>query len=104
MKILAEEIKVRQRLEYTLKNRITRAAKKYHAYRRFIYRQLKKQDGTVRSSVLKLRRPEKNSSTAHTKAELDLIKRMLKRNGNYGLKCMEDAKNRNEYKRSFENM
>ncbi|ERJ80331.1 hypothetical protein HMPREF1987_01962 [Peptostreptococcaceae bacterium oral taxon 113 str. W5053] len=42
MKILAEEIKVRQRLEYTLKNRITRAAKKYHAYRRFIYRQLKK--------------------------------------------------------------
>lgn len=49
-----------------------------------MYRQLEKYDGTVRSLALQSRKPHK-SPNKHTEAEWDLIKRMLKRNGVYGL-------------------
>ncbi len=69
----------------------------------FVYRQLKKWDGTVRSLALKSRRPHSHPA-AHTKEEHKLIKRMLKRNGTYGLaevyvRCVKKG-----YKRSFGSM
>lgn len=104
MKIITEEMRFRQRLcEYAIKHEITRAARRYHTNRQFVYRQLKKYDGTVRSLALKSRRPH-SSPKAHKKEELALIQRMLKRNGVYGLaevyvRCREKG-----YKRSFTSM
>mgnify|MGYP001687603091 CR=1 FL=1 len=48
-----------------------------------MYRKLEKYNERVRSLALKSGRP-KNSSSVHTESELDLIKRMLRRNGKYG--------------------
>ena len=104
MEIITEEMRFRQRLcEYAIKYGVTRAARRYHTNRQFVYRQLKKYDGTVRSLALKSRRPH-SSPNAHTKEELALIRRMLKRNGVYGLaevyvRCREKG-----YKRSFASM
>lgn len=104
MSIITEEMRYRQKLcEYAKKNGVTKAARRYHTNRQFVYRQLKKYDGTVRSLALKSRRPL-NIPNAHTEEELDLIKRMLKRNGVYGLaevyvRCCEKG-----YKRSFSSM
>ena len=78
-------MKYRQRLcEYALKYGVTKAARRYHTYRQFVYRQLEKYDGTVQSLALRSRRPH-TSPNSHTDDELKLIKRMLKRNGIYGL-------------------
>ena len=85
MKSITEEMKYRQRLcEYALKYGVTKAARRYHTYRQFVYRQLEKYDGTVQSLALRSRRPH-TSPNSHTDDELKLIKRMLKRNGIYGL-------------------
>lgn len=85
MKIITEEMRFRQRLcEYALKYGVTKAARKYQTNRQFVYRQLKKYDGNVRSLALRSRKP-KHSPNAHTEEELTLIRRMLKRNGIYGL-------------------
>lgn len=85
MKIITEEMRFRQRLcEYALKYGVTKAARKYQTNRQFVYRQLKKYDGNVRSLALRSRKP-KHSPNAHTEEEFALIRRMLKRNGIYGL-------------------
>ena len=85
MKIITEEMRFRQRLcEYALKYGVTKAARNDQTNRQFVYRQLKKYDGNVRSLALRSRKP-KNSPSAHTEEELALIRRMLKRNGVYGL-------------------
>ena len=61
MKIITEEMRFLRRLcEYALKNGVTRAARRYQTNRQFVYRQLKKYDGDVRSLVLKSRRPQNN--------------------------------------------
>lgn len=84
MKNITEEMRFRQHLcEYALKNGVTRAAGRY-TNRQFVYRQFKKYDGDVRSLALKSRRPH-NNPNAHNEEELDLIRRMLRRKGIYGL-------------------
>lgn len=104
MSIVTEEMKFRQRLcEYALKYGVTKAARRYHTYRQFVYRQLKKYNGDVKSLALQSRKPE-HSPKAHTDGELELIQRMLKRNGVYGLaevyvRCKEKG-----YTRSFGSM
>ncbi len=104
MKIITEEMRFRQRLcEYAIKNGVTKAARRYHTNRQFVYKQLKKYDGNVRSLALRSRKPH-NNPNAHTEAELLLIKRMLKRNGIYGLaevyvRCCSKG-----YRRSFGSM
>ena len=71
MKSITEEMKYRQRLcEYALKYGVTKAARRYHTYRQFVYRQLEKYDGTVRSLALKSRRSH-TSLTSHTDDELN---------------------------------
>ena len=104
MKSITEEMRFRQRLcEYALKNGVTKAARRYQTNRQFIYRQLEKYDGNVRSLKLRSRRPQ-HSPNAHTEEELALIQRMLKRNGVYGLaevyvRCISKG-----YMRSFGSM
>ena len=104
MKSITEEMRFRQRLcEYALKYGVTRAARRYHTNRQFVYRQLKKYDGDVRSLALKSRKPHK-SPNAHNEEELGLIRRMLKRNGIYGLAEVYVRCKRNGYTRSFGSM
>lgn len=103
-KIITEEMRYRQKLcEYALKHGVTAAAKRYKTYRQFVYRQLERYDGTVRSLALRSRRP-KTSPNAHTEEELDLIRRMLKRNGVYGLAEVYVRCQAKGYTRSFESM
>lgn len=79
MASITEEMRFRQRLyEYAIKYGVTKAARKYHTNRQFVYRQFKKYDGSVRSLALKSRKPH-CSPKAHTEDKLALIKRMLKR-------------------------
>ena len=104
MKSITEEMRYRQRLcEYALKYGVTKAARRYHTYRQFVYRQLEKYDGTARSLELKSRRPH-SSPNAHTEEELKLIKRMVKRNGIYGLAEVYVRCQSKGYTRSFESM
>lgn len=104
MKSITEEMKYRQRLcEYALKYGVTKAARRYHTYRQFVYRQLEKYDGTVQSLALRSRRPH-TSPNSHTDDELKLIKRMLKRNGIYGLAEVYVRCQSKGYTRSFGSM
>lgn len=104
MKIITEEMRYRQHLcEYALKHGVTKAARRYHTYRQFVYRQLEKYNGDVRSLALRSRRPHK-SPNAHTEGELKLIKRMLKRNGVYGLAEVYVRCKSKGYSRSFGSM
>ena len=67
MKSITEEMRFRQRLcEYALKNSVTRVARRYQTNRQFVYRQLEKYDGDVRSLALKSRIPH-NKPNAHNK-------------------------------------
>ena len=71
MKIITEEMRFRKRLcEFALKNGVTKAARRYHTNRQFIYRQLEKYDGTLRSLALKSRKPHSHPN-AHTTEELE---------------------------------
>lgn len=103
-KIITEEMRYRQKLcDYALNHGVTQAARRYHTYRQFVYRQLERYDGTVQSLAFRSRRP-KTSPNAHTVEELDLICRMLKRNGVYGLAEVYVRCKAKGYKRSFESM
>ena len=104
MAIVTEEMKYRQRLcEYAIKYGVTKAARRYHTYRQFVYRQLEKYDGSVRSLALRSRKPQR-SPNAHTEEELKLIKNMLRRNGRYGLAEVYVRCQNRGYKRSFGSM
>lgn len=53
-KIITEEMRYRQKVfEYALKHGVTKAARRYHTYRQFVYRQLKRYDGTLSSLALR---------------------------------------------------
>ena len=104
MKSITEEMRFRQKLcEYAIKYGVTKAARRYHTNRQFVYRQLEKYDGDVRSLALRSRKPH-HSPNAHTEDELDLIKRMLKRNGVYGLAEVYVRCQSSGYTRSFSSM
>ena len=79
MSIITEEMRYRKRLcEYALKYGVTKAARKYHTNRQFVYRQLEKYDRTLKSLALKSRRPHSHPN-AHTEEELNLIKKVKSR-------------------------
>lgn len=104
MKIITEEMRFRKRLcEFALKNGVTNAAKKYHTNRQFIYRQLKKYDGTVRSLALKSRKPRSHPN-AHTIEELELIKKTKSRYGIDGLAEVYVQLRKRGYTRSYGSM
>lgn len=104
MKSITEEMRFRQRLcEYALKHGVTSASRRYQTNRQFVYRQLKKYDGDVRSLDLKSRKPH-NNPNAHNEEELDLIRLILKRNGIYGLAEVYVRCKSKGYTRSFGSM
>lgn len=104
MKIITEEMRYRKRLcEYAIKNGVTKAARRYHTNRKFVYRQLEKYDGTVRSLALRSRKPH-NHPNAHTEEELNLIKKVKSRYGNDGLAEVYVQLKKRGYKRSYGSM
>lgn len=104
MKIITEEMRFRKRLcEYALKNGVTKAARRYHTNRQFIYRQLEKYDGTLRSLSLKSRKPHSHPNT-HTKKELELIKQINSRYRCDGLAEVYVQLTKRGYKRSYGSM
>ena len=104
MSIITEEMRYRKRLcEYAKKYGVTKAAKKYHTNRQFVYRQLKKYDGTLKSLALKSRRPHSHPN-AHTEEELNLIKKVKSRYGNDGLAEVYVQLRKRGYTRSYGSM
>ena len=104
MKIITEEMRFRKRLcEFALKYGVTKAAKRYHTNRQFVYRQLEKYDGTLRSLALQSRRPHSHPN-AHTKEELTLIKQIYSRYGCDGLAEVYVQLRKRGYKRSYGSM
>lgn len=104
MKIITEEMRYRKRLcEYAIKNGVTNAAGRYHTNRKFVYRQLEKYDGTVRSLALKSRKPHNHPNT-HTEEEINLIKKVKSRYGNDGLAEVYVQLKKRGYIRNYESM
>ena len=104
MKIITEEMRFRKRLcEFALKNGVTKAARRYHTNRKFVYRQLEKYDGTIKSLALKSRKPHSHPNT-HTREELDLIKQVYSRYGCDGLAEVYVQLKKRGYKRSYGSM
>ena len=79
---------------------MTNAARRYHTNRKFVYRQLEKYDGTVRSLALKSRKPH-NHPNAYIEEELILIKKVKSRYGNDCLAEVYVQLKKREYKRSY---
>lgn len=89
--------------EYALMHVVTKAARRYHTYRQFVYRLLKRYDGTAGGLALRSRKP-KTSPKAHREEELCLIRRMLRRNDVYGLAEVYVRCRSKGYSRCFERM
>lgn len=104
MKIITEEMRFRKRLcEFAIKNGVTQAARRYHTNRKFVYRQLKKYDGTLISLALLSRKPHNHPNT-HTEEELELIKQVKSRYGIDGLAEVYVQLIKRGYKRSYGSM
>ena len=85
MNTITQTMKFRQAIiEYSLKNGVTKAAIRYKVNRQYIYRWLKRYDGTLKSLADKSHRPHHHPNQ-HTPEELKLIADMRKRNTNAGL-------------------
>lgn len=85
MKTVTQNILYRQALiSYANKYGVTKAAIRYKTNRQYIYRWLKRYDGTPQSLADKSRRPHHHPNE-HTQEELKLIADMRKKNANAGL-------------------
>lgn len=71
-------------IKYSKKYGVTKAAIKYRCNRQYIYRWLRRYDGTIQSLRERSRRPHSHKSQ-HTETELKLIHDMRRRNPNAGL-------------------
>ena len=104
MSIITEEMRYRKRLcEYAKKYGVTKAARKYHTNRQFVYRQLEKYNGTLKSLALKSRKPHSHPN-AHTEEELNLIKKVKSRYGIDGLAEVYVQLRKRGYTRSYGSM
>jgi Transposase and inactivated derivatives, IS30 family len=104
MKIITEEMIYRKKMcEYAIKNGVTKAARRYQTNRKFVYRQLKKYDGTVRSLLLLSRRP-KSHPNKHTEEETNKIREVKARYGNDGLAEIYVQLKKRGYRRSYGSM
>lgn len=104
MKIITEEMKYRKKMcEYALKHGATSSARKYHTNRRFVYRQLERFDGTVRSLALKSRRPHSHPNS-HTPEELEMLQHIKHYYAFDGLAEMYVQAKKRGYKRSYDSM
>lgn len=71
-------------IKYSKKYGVTQAAIKYRCNRQYIYRWLRRYDGTIQSLRERSRRPHSHKAQ-HTETELKLIHDMRRRNPNAGL-------------------
>lgn len=85
MNTVTQTMNYRQALiKYSQKYGVTKAAIRYKTNRQYVYRWLKRYDGTIQSLADKSHRPHHHPNQ-HTEAELKLIKDMRRRNPNAGL-------------------
>ena len=85
MNSISQLMKYRKSMvEYALKHGVAKTAIKYNTYRQYVYRWLRRYDGSLESLRNKSRRP-KHHPKAHTAAELKLIQDMRRRNPEAGL-------------------
>lgn len=105
MSIITEEMRARKKMcEYALKNGVSKAAKRYNTNRQFVYRQLTKYDGTVRSLAFKSRRPHTPHPNQHTVDEVELIRKKYTRFSHEGLAEVYAQLRKAGYVRSFNGM
>lgn len=71
-------------VQYSQKHGVTQAAVKYRCNRQYVYRWLRRYDGTIQSLAELSRRPHSHKNQ-HTAEELKLIHDMRRRNPNSGL-------------------
>lgn len=71
-------------INYSLKNTVIKAAIKYHTNRQYIYRWLRRYDGTIQSLADRSHRPHSHPNQ-HRPEELKLIADMRRRNPEAGL-------------------
>ena len=85
MNNVTQDMKYRQSLvSFALKYGVLRASRKYNRARSTIYFWLSRYNGTIESLALKSRRPHSHPNQ-HTEEELDLLRRMRRRNPDLGL-------------------
>ena len=85
MNTITQTMRFRQALiKYSLKYGVTKAAIRYKVNRQYVYRWMKRYDGTLQSLADKSHRPHHHPNQ-HTSEELKLIADMRKRNTNAGL-------------------
>ena len=85
MQTITEEMKWRQSMvKLAKKEGVTKAARKFRVNRQYVYRWLKRYDGTVRSLANISTKP-KHHPREHTEEEIKLIKDMYKKNKETGL-------------------
>lgn len=85
MASITQDMKYRLSLiTFAKKYGVTKAAIKYRTNRQYIYRWLRRYDGTIESLRIKSRRPH-HHPRQHTQQELKLIYDMRKRNNHLGL-------------------
>ena len=85
MNKITQTARYRQALiQYAKKNGVTKAAIRYHTNRQYIYRWMKRYDGTLQSLEDRSHRPHSHANQ-HTQEEIKLILNMRRRNPNTGL-------------------
>ena len=85
MKTITQKMRFRESLlRYAERNGVQKAAIKYNVNRQYVYRWMKRYDGTLESLADRSHRP-KSHPNQHTEAEIKLIRDMRRRNPNTGL-------------------
>lgn len=85
MKAINEKMKWRESMiKYAKRNNVSEAARKYKVNRQYVYRWLKRYDGTTRSLADRTTKPYHHPNQ-HTEEELKLIHNMWKKNKDVGL-------------------
>lgn len=85
MNTVTQTMKYRQAIiKYSQKYGVTKAAIRYKTNRQYVYRWLKRYDGTLQSLADKSHRPHSHPNQ-HSESELKLISDMRRRNPNAGL-------------------
>ena len=101
MNSITQDITFKQSVvEYSLKNGVTEAAKRYKQHRKTIYRWREKYDGTKKSLADKSRRPHSHPNQ-HTEEEIKMIKKYKAQNKEDGLVVLWVKLMRNGYTRSI---
>ena len=87
-------------VEYSLKNGVTSAARRYNVSRPLVYRWRDRYDGTLESLQDRSHRPQSHPNQ-HTEEEIKLIKDMRKKNKHTGLVIFWVKLRQKEYTRSI---